>query len=258
MPIVTLLTDFGTADGYVAEMKGVLLSQAPAATLVDVSHDVPAHDVESARLAVARYWRRFPRGTVHLAVVDPGVGSARAALAVESDGRWLVGPDNGVLSPALLLAGARAVHLAVGPRAAPTFHGRDVFAPAAARLATGDALDTLGEPADDCVVRRTPEARRLPDGAIEGCVIAVDRFGNAITNLVAGAAVAQRGGTLTLDGREVPVRRVYADVAPGDAVALVGSNGLLEIAVREGSAAARLGVRRGARVVLRAGAAPAP
>jgi hypothetical protein len=110
-PIVTLLTDFGTADGYVAELKGVLVSQAPGVTLVDATHDVPAHDVESGRLALARYWRRFPPGTVHLAVVDPGVGGGRAALAVESDGRFLVGPDNGVLSPALLAAGARAVAL---------------------------------------------------------------------------------------------------------------------------------------------------
>ncbi len=254
MPLVTLLTDFGTADGYVAEVKGVLLSEAPGAVVVDVSHDLAPHDVEGARLALARYWRRFPRGTVHLAVVDPGVGSARAALAVESDGRFLVGPDNGVLSPALLVAGARAVRLAVGARAAPTFHGRDVFAPAAGRLAAGESLDALGEPAEECVVRRTPEARRLPDGAIEGCVITVDRFGNAITNLVAGAAVARHGGTLSLGGRDVPVRRVYADVEPGAPVALVGSNGLLEVAVREGSAAARLGVARGARVVLRTGA----
>lgn len=253
MPVVTLLTDFGTADGYVAEMKGVLLSTAPNATVVDVSHDVAAHDVEGARLALARYWRRFPRGTVHVAVVDPGVGSARAALAVESDGRFLVGPDNGVLSPALLLAGAQAVRLAVGARAAPTFHGRDVFAPAAGRLATGAALDTLGSPTQDCIVRRTPEARRLADGAIEGCVITVDRFGNAVTNLVAGTAVAQHGGTLSVGGLLVPVRRVYADVAPGAPVALVGSNGLLEIAVREGNAAERFGVARGTRVVLRTG-----
>src|SRR5919199_4144895 len=136
-PVVTLLTDFGTADGYVAEMKGVILTRAPEAAVVDVTPDIPPQDVECGRLAVARYWRRFPEGTVHLAVVDPGVGSARAALAVASDGRWLVGPDNGVLSPALLVAGARAVALPVAPRAAPTFPGRDVFAPAAAALAAG-------------------------------------------------------------------------------------------------------------------------
>jgi S-adenosylmethionine hydrolase len=248
-PIVTLLTDFGTADGYVAEIKGVLLSQAPDVALVDVTHDVPAHDVESARLAVARYWRRFPRGTVHLAVVDPGVGGARAALAVESDGRFLLGPDNGVLSPALLAAGAQAVRLPVPPRASATFHGRDVFAPAAARLALGGALADHGAPMDDPVVRRTPEARRLPDGGVEGVVIAIDRFGNAITNLLTLGA-----GAIEVDGRALPLRRVYEDVEPGAPLALVGSNGLVEIAVREGSAAERLGIRRGARVVLR----PAP
>jgi S-adenosyl-L-methionine hydrolase (adenosine-forming) len=246
--IVTLLTDFGTADGYVAEMKGVILSAAPEVALVDVTHDVSAQDVECGRLALARYWRRFPPGTVHVAVVDPGVGSERAALAVESDGRWLVGPDNGLLSPALLLAGARAVTLTVPARAAPTFHGRDVFAPAAAALATGTPLDTLGAPADSPMVRRTPEARRQPDGTIAGEVIAVDRFGNAITNLL-----SRTGGEVVVGGQALALRRVYADVPPGKPVALTGSNGLIEIAVRDGSAARSLGLQRGAPVVLRPG-----
>src|SRR5918911_4299398 len=127
-PIITLLTDFGTADGYVAEMKGVILSLAPEAQVVDVSHDIAPQDIEGARLAVARYWRRFPERTTHIVVVDPGVGSARAAIAVASDGRFLVGPDNGTLSPALLVAGARVVSLGIPAQAAPTFHGRDVFA----------------------------------------------------------------------------------------------------------------------------------
>src|ERR671933_2813826 len=142
-PLVTLLTDCVTADGYVAEMKGVILTLAPEAEVVDVTHDIPPQDVECGRLAVARYWRRFPEGTVHVAVVDPGVGSPRAALAVESDGRWLVGPDNGLLSPALLAGGARVVALPVPAGAAPTFHGRDVFAPAAAALALGTPIDAL-------------------------------------------------------------------------------------------------------------------
>src|SRR5215218_4559681 len=119
--LITLLTDFGTADGYVGEMKGVLASLAPAATVVDVAHDVAPQDVEGARLALARYWRRFPEGTVHVVVVDPGVGGGRAALAMESEGRLLVGPDNGVLSPALLHAGARCVTLSVPSSASPTF-----------------------------------------------------------------------------------------------------------------------------------------
>ena len=245
-PIITLTTDFGTADGYVGEMKGVLVSRAVDAQIVDVTHDILPQDIASARLTVARMWRRFPRGTVHLVVVDPGVGSTRAALAIESDDRFLVGPDNGVLSPALLIAGARAVALPVPSGAAPTFHGRDVFAPAAAALATGARLHDLGVEVRDAVVQRTPEPTRLAPGVLSGEVIAVDRFGNAITNLV-GAY----GGTIAVGGVELPVRRVYADVEPGGALAVVGSSGLIEIAVRNGDARSMLKLDRGARVVLR-------
>jgi S-adenosylmethionine hydrolase len=243
--LITLLTDFGTADGYVGEMKGVLASLAPGATIVDVTHDVAPHDVDGARLALARYWRRFPEGTVHLVVVDPGVGTARGALATESEGRYLVGPDNGGLSPALLHAGARCVSLSVPASAAPTFHGRDVFAPAAAQLALGASLETLGEVESDPIIRRTPEATRRDDGAVQGEVITVDRFGNAVTNLI-----AMRGGEVQVAGLALALRRTYADATEGDPIALVGSSGLVEIAVRDGSAADRLGLRRGSSVVL--------
>jgi S-adenosyl-L-methionine hydrolase (adenosine-forming) len=242
---VTLLTDFSTPDGYAGEIKGAILTGAPAAQIIDISHDMPPHDVDLARLTLARYWRRFPPGTVHLAVVDPGVGSARLALAVESDGRFLVGPDNGVLSPALLVPGAVAVTLPVPPHAAPTFHGRDVFAPAAAALASGASLESLGEPAPEPVIRRTPEPRRLESGALEGEVIAVDRFGNAVTNLMTA-----HGGSVLVEGWTLPVLVTYSDRAPGEPLALVGSSGLIEIAVSEGDAARRLGLQRGSRVVL--------
>ncbi len=244
--LVTLLTDFGTADGYVGEIKGVLASAVPDVAIVDIAHDLPAHDVEAGRLALARYWRRFPAGTVHLVVVDPGVGSERAALAVESEGRLLVGPDNGVLSPALLHQGARVVSLPVPPAASPTFHGRDVFAPAAAQLARGLGVDEIGRPHPEPIVRRTPEATRRDDGTIAGEVIAVDRFGNLVTNLM-----ARRGGAVELGGRTIPMRRTYADVAQGESLALVGSSGLVEIAVRDGSAFERLGAGRGTTVILR-------
>lgn len=243
--IITLLTDFGTADGYVGEMKGVLATGAAGAALVDIAHDIAPHDVDGARLALARYWRRFPPGTVHLVVVDPGVGGDRAALAVESEGRFLVGPDNGVLSPALLHAGMRCVSLPVPHAAAPTFHGRDVFAPAAAELAQGIALDALGDPFADPAVRRTPEATRRDDGAIAGSVISIDRFGNAVTNLM-----ARRGGVLLVGDWRLTLARSYGDVEPHAPVALVGSSGLVEIAVRDGSASARLGLERGSAVVL--------
>jgi S-adenosyl-L-methionine hydrolase (adenosine-forming) len=245
-PIITLLTDFGTADGYVGEIKGVLLTRLPDAHLIDITHDVPPQDVESGRLVLARTWRRFPAGTVHVVVVDPGVGSERAALAVSSDGRFLVGPDNGVLSPALLLADAHAVRLPLPAGAAPTFHGRDLFAPAAADLAAGMPLDALGSQAAAPVVRRTPEAYRQPDGAVRGEVIAIDRFGNAITNLV-----GLRGGVIEVNGSALPVRRTYAAGTSGLPVAVVGSTGLIEIAVRDGSAALELRLARGSVVVLR-------
>lgn len=245
-PIITLLTDFGTADGYVAELKGVLYSAAPDATVVDLSHDLPPQDIECARLAVARYWRRFPSGTVHVVVVDPGVGSARAPLAVASDTQFLVGPDNGVLSPSLLAAGSRAVSLPVPLNAAATFHGRDVFAPAAASLALGTPLDALGPSFAEPVIRRTAEARRAPDGSIVGEVIAIDRFGNAITNLI-----APRGGHVALGARVMPIVRTYADATTGEIVAVIGSNGFVEIAQRDGNAAHTLGIARGVAVTLR-------
>ena len=245
-PTITLLTDFGTADGYVAEIKGVLASTAPDAIVVDLSHDIPPQDIETARLAVARYWRRFPAGTVHVVVVDPGVGSARAALAVSSEGRFLVGPDNGVLSPSLLAAGSRAVSLRVPALAAPTFHGRDVFAPAAASLVGGMSIDTLGAACLDPVIRRTPEARRGDNGSVIGEVIAIDRFGNAISNLI-----APRGGSVEISGRVLPIMRTYADTPVGQLVALVGSSGFVEVAQRDGSAARALVIARGTPVVLR-------
>lgn len=245
-PIITLTTDFGTADGYVGEVKGVLLSQAPDAELVDITHDIPPQDIDRGRLTVARIWRRFPPGTIHLVVVDPGVGSDRAALAVQSDGRFLVGPDNGVLSPALLVAGAWAVELPLPPRSSATFHGRDVFAPAAAAIARGEPIDALGAEAQAPIVRRTPEPTRLPDGAVEGEIIAVDRFGNAVTNLI-----GLRGGTIEVRDRRIAVRHTYSEVSVGEPVAVTGSTGFIEIAVRDGDAARALGVGRGERVILR-------
>jgi S-adenosylmethionine hydrolase len=178
-------------------------------------------------------------------VVDPGVGSERAAIAVQSGGQWFVGPDNGLLSPALFALDARVVALPVPTTAAATFHGRDVFAPAAARLSMGATLDELGEPLSDPVRRRTPSPYRRPDGAIVGEVLTIDRFGNAITNLIARAGASVQAGALT-----IPIYRTYADAPSGEVLALVGSTGLVEIAVRDGSAATTLELRRGTQVVL--------
>lgn len=245
-PIITLVTDFGTVDGYVGEMKGVLLSGMPDAEIVDITHEIPPQDVERGRLTLARVWRRFPPGTIHVVVVDPGVGSSRDAIAVSSEGYYLVGPDNGVLSAALLAASARVVSLSVPHHASATFHGRDVFAPAAAALARGESIESLGADATNPIIRRTPEPTRRADGAIEGEVIFVDRFGNAVTNLV-GA----RGGTVEIGKLAIDLRRTYAEVEAGKPLALVGSTGLVEIAVRDGDAARTLGLKRGSIVALR-------
>jgi S-adenosyl-L-methionine hydrolase (adenosine-forming) len=248
-PLVTLLTDFGTADGYVGERKGVIKSSAPGVEIVDITHDLPPQDVESGRLALARYWRRFPEGTVHVVIVDPGVGTDRAAIAVASADRLLVGPDNGVLSPALLAPGARAVSLAIPREASPTFHGRDVFAPAAAALLRGASLSDLGTPYPSPIVRRTPVATRRSDGALHGEIIAIDRFGNAVTN-----CVGVFGGSLEVAGTVLPFVRTYGDAAPGAVVAVIGSSGLVEIAEHNGNAARRLGLTRGMAVRIRRGA----
>jgi S-adenosylmethionine hydrolase len=240
--IVTLLTDFGTVDGYVAEMKAVIKSLAPDAEIIDATHDIPPQDITRARLTLSRYWRKFPVGTVHLVIVDPGVGTARAALAVESDGRFLVGPDNGVLSPGFRVEGTSVVKLDVPGGASPTFHGRDVFAPAAARIARGEPLATVGQRVRPSVVMYTPTPLRIGDTE-SGEVIAIDRFGNAITNLE-----SSESSTVSVGGMTVPVVRTFADVKPGEVCALVGSAGLLEIAVRDGHAADTLGIAVGAQV----------
>ena len=258
MPIITLTTDFGTRDGYVGAVKGVITRvvrehvvgrEWSSAKIVDIAHDMPPQDIARARLTVSRYWRRFPAGTVHLVVVDPGVGTRRAALAVESDGRFLVGPDNGVLSPGITLRESTVVELDVPGGASATFHGRDVFAPAAARLACGEPISILGRRHRSSVIMHTPVAVRGEGGTVSGEVISLDRFGNAITNIEDFG-----GGSITVAGWVIPIVRTFADVTVGASCALVGSAGLLEVAVRDGSAAKILKLKVGVPVE----AVPAP
>jgi S-adenosylmethionine hydrolase len=243
-PVITLLTDFGTADSYVAEVKAVLLTRAPGVTLVDITHDVAGGDLLSGQYLLGRTWHRFPEGTVHFAVVDPGVGSPRRALAARHAGHGFVGPDNGLLTP--VLGEATVVALPVPPGASPTFHGRDVFAPAAAALAGGAPLDTLGAPVQDPVRRPPPEPEER-DGGLTGVVVHVDRFGTLVTNLPADRLPPT--AHVEIGGRDAgPLRRVFADVAPGRLVALIGSGGTVEVAVRDGSAARTLGAAAGTAV----------
>jgi S-adenosyl-L-methionine hydrolase (adenosine-forming) len=247
MPRVTLLTDFGTGDGYVAAMKGVITQIAPSVIIDDASHDIEPGDVHAAAWALAGYWHLFPVGTVHVVVVDPGVGSERRSLAVECDGRYLVGPDNGVFTRALAAAEVwRAV--AIENRSfmrdviSSTFHGRDIFAPAAAHIASGTPLESLGAAVTDPVLLEIP-APVQDGGAIDGAIVHVDRFGNLVTNVPQALAAAV--AVVHIGGRSLPLQRTYADVERGELLALVGSHGHIEVALRDGSAAELLQVRPG-------------
>ena len=243
MPIITLLTDFGLSDSYVAEVKSVLLSRTPGVTLVDVTHQVAPGDVRAGQYLLARSWQRFPPGTVHLAVVDPGVGTARRALAATAGGHLFVAPDNGLLS---FLDRPQFVSIPVSADAAPTFHGRDVFAPAAAALASGKRLEDLGSAITDATHSPLPTPHH--DGtAVMGEVLYVDRFGTLISN-IPGPDV-EPGVRIRVAGTDVgALRRTFGDAERGTLVAFVGSGGTVEVAVRDGSAARLLGVGVGAEV----------
>lgn len=253
MPRITLLSDFGTRDGYVGAMKGVISSIFPGVLVDDISHSISPGDIENAALALTRYWSRYDTGTVHLAVVDPGVGTARRAIAVEADRRLFVAPDNGVLSrvydaaqtfriveitnPAYTLAG-------VGH----TFHGRDIFAPAAAFLARGVHLSLLGPEVHD-PIRVGEPAVHEEEGALVGQVVSLDHFGNLVTNLRVEAGGDAEG--VEVEGRTIPIVRTYGDVPSKEVAALVNSDGRIEVAARDSSAAELLNAGVGTPVRVR-------
>lgn len=255
MTIITLTTDFGTADGYVGAMKGVILNLAPNVTLVDISHAVPPQDVHHGARVLATAAPYFPPGTVHVVVVDPGVGSARRGIALQTPTATFVGPDNGLFTPflrertACVALTRSAVHR--HPVSA-TFHGRDIFAPVAAHLVNGLPLAELGPPVDDPLALPLPQPQRLPDGHLRAEVVHVDHFGNLVTNVRPLGGREQKGSLndicIVVGGESLALCHTYTDVAPGTLLALVGSDGYLEIALREGSAAEQLGLGVGATV----------
>jgi S-adenosyl-L-methionine hydrolase (adenosine-forming) len=243
--IVTLLTDFGLDDTYVAEMKAVLLGGTPRVTTVDITHSITPGDVRAAAFLLNRAWHRFPEGSVHLVVVDPGVGTHRRPIALSCAGHFFVGPDNGVFTP--VLDAADIVEIPVPHHASATFHGRDVFAPAAARLAHGEPLSSLGASVTDPVRSELPRAKRSA-GRTTGVVVLIDRFGNLITN-VPGTWVTPETEIMVGGIAVGKLRRTFGDVQPGEFVAYVGSGGTVEIGIRDSSAAQRSGVRAGSEVV---------
>ena len=258
---MTLTTDFGLADWFVAAMKGVILGLQPRAVLVDIAHQIPPGDIRAGAFALAASHRFFPRGTIHVAVVDPGVGGGRRAIAARTGNYFFVGPDNGVLSLALARERVEAVHCITNARfflhpVSTTFHGRDVFAPVAAHLSKGVPVRQLGPPVKDWIRLDWP-APRVMKNSVRGEVLYIDRFGNAITNLD-GQSLGTRDKRdwHVWAGRKRLCRlgSCYQDARVGSPIAVPGSSGFLEIAINGGSAARAFRLKIGDPVTAR----PAP
>jgi S-adenosylmethionine hydrolase len=252
--IITLTTDFGLSDPFVGIMKGVILGIAPNAQLVDISHDIQSYDILEAAFLLDTAYRYFPAGTVHMIVVDPGVGSSRRPIAALSHGHRFVAPDNGVLSR---VVENTAYHITNAnlflPYVSRTFQGRDIFAPVAAHLAQGMPIDSVGPRITDFVTQPVPTPT-TNNGMTRGSVLRVDKFGNIITNL--RRSDLRPDFTIRVAGR--PITRLYgtfSEAQPGEFFALEGSTGYIELALNQGSAADLLKVRSGAEIEVESGSA---
>ena len=249
-PIITLLTDFGTRDPFVVSMKGVILGINPDARIVDISHEVQPQNIREAAFILKSAYRYFPKGTIHLVVVDPGVGSDRKPLLVTSSNYSFIAPDNGVLSfvyeeevPAHVYE-ITAAHYFL-KKEGSTFHGRDRFAPVAARLSKGVTPDHLGQRIDDYVYFSSPKPRQRENRSLEGEAIYIDRFGNLITNIrckdLDPWLSAGKTPTMTVKGQTINgLKTFYAQAAPSELAALVNSDDHLEIFIYQGNAQAKL------------------
>ncbi|MFP4106566.1 MAG: S-adenosyl-l-methionine hydroxide adenosyltransferase family protein [Phycisphaerae bacterium] len=262
-PIVTLLTDFGTRDAYVGAMKGVLVSQCPQARIIDISHDIPPQDVLAGAVALTSAVPYYPEGTVHVVVVDPGVGTDRSILLCRTAGQTVIAPDNGILSLLMQSQPLEAIHLLRDAEfmrgdVSRTFHGRDIFAPAAASIVNGADIRQFGPRPGTIVTLDIPEAQLRSDGSITGEIIYVDRFGNLVSNISAEFVRDNVPDMTRLEiscaGVEVgPLQGAYANAERGQPLAIVDSMDLLEIAVNCGSAQRALQARVGSPVVVTAG-----
>jgi S-adenosyl-L-methionine hydrolase (adenosine-forming) len=247
-PIVTLTTDFGLSDHYVAAMKAAILRYCPTAVLVDIAHQVPRHDILCASFLLERAVASFDPGAIHLAVVDPGVGTQRKLLITRIRSQLIVCPDNGLITWPWRRCGPGTAHELTWrpPKYSTTFHGRDILAPAAGKLAAGDELSSLSEPMHNPLLLPICPARDLKDGRI----IHIDHFGNATTNI--GRELLSENQVVHVGAKTVGrILRTYADVELHQPLALIGSSDLLEIAVRESSAARSLSLKVGDEVAVR-------
>lgn len=262
MPIVTLTTDFGQKDHYVAAMKGVILQIAPKSILVDVTHQIEPHGVLRAAFIVRQIWQSFPRDTIHVVVVDPGVGSERRIIAAQYAGQALICPDNGIASflhrdvPLEALRVVTNSQLFANQETSHTFHGRDIMAPVAGHLSRGTKLSQVGPPADSLEILDLPKPQPAADRSISGEVIYVDGFGNLVTNLtrqdLSRTFTARPDAHVWLGEHDAgPLLQTYAQVEQGRELALIGSAGMLEIAVNFGNAAERFGAGVGTCVVVK-------
>ena len=257
-PVVTLLTDFGTADYFVAAVKGVILTINPLVSLVDITHEVPPQDIETGAFMLLTCYRDFPAGAIHVAVVDPGVGSTRRAIVVSAGSQYFVGPDNGLFSYVLdLESSAQIFHVTASEffRETPstTFHGRDIFAPVAAALSQGVKAQAFGPRIEDAVRLASLAPVQRGDGKVEGRIIHIDRFGNCVTNFTRADLPVIEGQRLLVKRRVVKAfRQFYADESPSkdEIFAIWGSAGFLEISINGDSAATLLRAKRGDPVVL--------
>lgn len=257
-PIITLTTDFGSSDHLVGSMKGVMLNINPAARIVDLNHSVVPFDILDGALSLANAYRYFPPRTIHVIIVDPGVGTERRPILVSGEKHFFVAPDNGILSmiyerEACTVRHITAEHYFLNP-VSPTFHGRDIFAPTAGWLSKTYQTEAFGEVITDYVRFTMPKAKTAGQ-SVKGVVLRVDAFGNLMTNLTAEniPAITLAGGSIQLSVNGKPVTRfaqTFASGTPGEPIALLGSAGFVEIAVNRGSAARALGANRGAEVTL--------
>jgi S-adenosylmethionine hydrolase len=256
--VVTLTTDFGHKDPFVGVMKGRMAGRFPAIVMIDLTHEILAHWPAEAGFWLARSFRYFPPGTVHVAVVDPGVGSARDIAVIEAEGHVFLAPDNGLLAAVGEAVGSATLRRVQAPvlerigigLPSATFHGRDVFAPLAAEIAAGRlAPEALGAQVTELIPGWLEDPVVGPS-QVAGSVVTIDHFGNLISNIDAAHLAHLSHPAVRIGGRELPLRRTYSDVRPGDYLALVNSFGVVEVARAERSAAEGLGLERGAPVVI--------